>query len=393
MTTTVYLIRHAEAEGNVYRRCHGQYDSLLTVNGEAQLPYLAERFAKESLQAVYASDLYRARKTAEAIAAPHGLTVQVRPVLREICMGEWEDKSWAELLRTYPEAYTRWQICPWEAAAPGGETILQSGKRMLDGVRQLVEENEGSTFAVVAHGSVIRGALSILLDLHPEQLNTLEWGDNTCVSKIAFTDANHAKVEYRNDVQHLPMEMQTFQSIGWKDVKGIPTLIQLWFRSVDLHNAEDCETLLRFAEQKYRQAYGNVQGLDAEQYLTETAKMLQEDPDAVTFGMLENQPVALVRLNVCDQSRPDVGKVGSFVIDTPYRGMGISSQMLGQAISVYRARGKKQLCADVAEKNERAQGFYKKYGFIKADEVHNENGVHFCMMKPIHVAPYEADAM
>ena len=28
--TTVYLIRHAEAEGNVYRRCHGQYDSLLT---------------------------------------------------------------------------------------------------------------------------------------------------------------------------------------------------------------------------------------------------------------------------------------------------------------------------------------------------------------------------
>ena len=28
--TTVYIIRHAEAEGNVYRRCHGQYDGLLT---------------------------------------------------------------------------------------------------------------------------------------------------------------------------------------------------------------------------------------------------------------------------------------------------------------------------------------------------------------------------
>ena len=31
--TTVYLIRHAEAEGNLYRRVHGWYDSLITENG------------------------------------------------------------------------------------------------------------------------------------------------------------------------------------------------------------------------------------------------------------------------------------------------------------------------------------------------------------------------
>ena len=42
--TTVYLIRHAEAEGNVYRRCHGQYDSLLTPRAYEQLPCLAKRF-------------------------------------------------------------------------------------------------------------------------------------------------------------------------------------------------------------------------------------------------------------------------------------------------------------------------------------------------------------
>ena len=28
--TTIYLIRHAEAEGNLYRRIHGWYDSLIT---------------------------------------------------------------------------------------------------------------------------------------------------------------------------------------------------------------------------------------------------------------------------------------------------------------------------------------------------------------------------
>ena len=41
MRTTVYIIRHAEAEGNVYRRCHGQYNALLTTRAYKQLPYLA----------------------------------------------------------------------------------------------------------------------------------------------------------------------------------------------------------------------------------------------------------------------------------------------------------------------------------------------------------------
>lgn len=35
--TTIYLIRHAEAEGNIYRRYHGWYNSLITLNGYRQI--------------------------------------------------------------------------------------------------------------------------------------------------------------------------------------------------------------------------------------------------------------------------------------------------------------------------------------------------------------------
>ena len=42
--TTIYLIRHAEAEGNVFRRIHGQYDSCVTPNGRRQIAALAQRF-------------------------------------------------------------------------------------------------------------------------------------------------------------------------------------------------------------------------------------------------------------------------------------------------------------------------------------------------------------
>ena len=61
MVDTLYLIRHCEAEGNLYRRCHGHYDGHPTVNGMAQCRALAIRMAPVPLTAVYASDLLRAR--------------------------------------------------------------------------------------------------------------------------------------------------------------------------------------------------------------------------------------------------------------------------------------------------------------------------------------------
>ena len=42
--TTIYLVRHAEAEGNLYRRIHGWYDSLITDNGFRQIQALEARF-------------------------------------------------------------------------------------------------------------------------------------------------------------------------------------------------------------------------------------------------------------------------------------------------------------------------------------------------------------
>ena len=65
--TKFYVIRHAEAEGNLYRRIHGWYDSLITPNGYRQIAALEGRFAQEPIDAVYSSDLFRTKTTAGAI--------------------------------------------------------------------------------------------------------------------------------------------------------------------------------------------------------------------------------------------------------------------------------------------------------------------------------------
>ena len=82
--TTIYLIRHAEAEGNVFRRLHGQYDSNVTPNGMKQIAALEKRFEAIDVDAVYASDLTRTCTTAGAICAPKRLPLHRERRLREI---------------------------------------------------------------------------------------------------------------------------------------------------------------------------------------------------------------------------------------------------------------------------------------------------------------------
>ena len=92
--TTIYLIRHAEAEGNLYRIAQGQANSSITDRGERRIQALARRFADIPIDAVYASDLYRTCATASAIYKPKGLPLHRRRDLREICVGVWEEKTW-----------------------------------------------------------------------------------------------------------------------------------------------------------------------------------------------------------------------------------------------------------------------------------------------------------
>ena len=87
--TTIYLIRHAEAEGNLYRRIHGWYDALITDNGFLQIKALEERFRDIPVDVVYSSDLYRTMTTARAIYKAKGLELHTDPELREIYMGDW----------------------------------------------------------------------------------------------------------------------------------------------------------------------------------------------------------------------------------------------------------------------------------------------------------------
>ena len=138
--TTIYLIRHAEAEGNRYRRAHGWYNSTITDRGYHQIAALAKRFADTKFDAVYSSDRFRTMITALAIYKTHGLPLRTVRALREIDVGYWEDTPWAELERTDPEQLAYFSNDSQKWHVDGCESFAEVRERMRKALTEIAEK-------------------------------------------------------------------------------------------------------------------------------------------------------------------------------------------------------------------------------------------------------------
>jgi len=149
--TLLLLARHGETDWNREHRIQGKTDVPLNDEGRAQAAALAEELAAEPLDAVYASDLARARDTARAVAERHDLDVVELPELRERDFGTWEGLTDVEILERFPEARQR----PWGDA----ETREQMTERVLAAVHDIAARHAGCRVLVVTHGGPIRALL------------------------------------------------------------------------------------------------------------------------------------------------------------------------------------------------------------------------------------------
>jgi probable phosphoglycerate mutase len=152
------LVRHAVNDW-VGERLAGWTPGVhLNEEGRAQASDLARRLAEAPLAAVYSSPLERTLETAQALAEPHGLEVQVREGLGEVRYGEWTGRSLEELRKE--ELWPVVQVYPGGARFPGGESMRESQARIvaeIDGIRDAHPEQ---TVVVVSHSDPIKMAVA-----------------------------------------------------------------------------------------------------------------------------------------------------------------------------------------------------------------------------------------
>jgi len=297
--TTIYLVRHAEAEGNLCRRMHGQYDSNLTPNGLRQLADLKRRFEGMQLDACYCSDLTRAENTAQAICLACGLEYRVDPGFREIGVGIWEDVPYGYLNTFHGLKMTMYGRDPENWSVTGSETFRQYTTRFLQSMESAALRHEGGAIAIVSHSAIMR---NVLKSLFPEL--KVPHSANTAVSCLTYENGVY-EVLYLNDFSHMDPSRVSSSRQKWWQQDGAQGDDTFWFKP----------------------------GLTELEDLT--------PPEAQwSYTVLENQrPVGVL----CLSDRGEDGRIEYMGLIPSYRGFDLSIQILGHAISVLRGMGKKRL--------------------------------------------------
>ncbi len=195
------VVRHGETLYNAQSRVTGQSDIPLSALGERQAAALGKRLAAEPLAAIAASDLQRARDTAQAIARYHELPVQEDADLREISFGVWEGAIYDEIVARDADLVQRWLSDPTIYAPPGGETVIQLRDRVVRALERWQTRCPETTILWAVHGGVIEVLLCHLLGVDLK----LRWQFRHENASITEIDLGHkdTRVVRLNETAHL----------------------------------------------------------------------------------------------------------------------------------------------------------------------------------------------
>jgi broad specificity phosphatase PhoE len=162
LTTTLYIVRHGESLDNAgIPHVRTPEGSELTERGRQQAHTVARELSGVHADAVIASNLLRARQTAEIIAADRHLEVRVIPELQERSVGSFigrENLRHLEEYRARYEAYdngSEKDRMAWKLAEDW-ESLDEALERFVRAVTAVADEYRHKTVIVVAHGTVMR---------------------------------------------------------------------------------------------------------------------------------------------------------------------------------------------------------------------------------------------
>jgi probable phosphoglycerate mutase len=201
------FIRHGETDWNRALRFQGHSDVPLNAAGLAQAAALGRRLAQEAApDAVFSSDLQRARQTAEPALSHWRVPAALDAGLREQAFGVIEGLTAEAIHREHPALWQRWTQHEAGFAPPGGESTAQFSQRVLQAVERLATAHRPGPgparhLVLFTHG----GVLDMLwrhvhgLPLHGRRECAIP---NTGVNRLRW-DAGRLHIDTWGDASHL----------------------------------------------------------------------------------------------------------------------------------------------------------------------------------------------
>ncbi len=181
---TLFLARHGETEWNRIGRWQGRTDIPLSEVGRAQALTLADRLRHHGITQIYASDLSRARETAEIVATTLGVArVSLDERLRERGFGCFEGLTREECAERHSEAWRRY-LADRRDTPSDAEPQAAVVARVLAGLTAVAESTELAEspghVLVVSHGAAIRSFIYAITGSAPPPLA------NTALFRVGY---------------------------------------------------------------------------------------------------------------------------------------------------------------------------------------------------------------
>jgi len=179
-TTRVVFVRHGHAMsvekgGPAYS--HNPIP--LSAVGREQAECVAAALSNVHIDALYSSDLVRARETAEICGRAIGIDVVVDEALREVALGDFEGMTLERVHAEHPPFAPWLEVTfrarfpsaefhhPADLRFPNGQSVLQVHDVALAGFRRIIEAHVGKTVVLVSHGWVLQPLLCHVVGADP----------------------------------------------------------------------------------------------------------------------------------------------------------------------------------------------------------------------------------
>jgi phosphoserine phosphatase len=182
------IVRHGESEWNRLGRYQGQADAPLSDLGIGQAEALAGRLKRETFDAIFASPLQRAARTAEAIARYHpDVPFQHEPAIMEIHHGDWQGLYIQDIVARYADELREWRRHPTRSQFPNGESFSNILKRVIDFKDHLLNDYADRTVLISTHDVVVKIFVADALGMNMDRINGI-WVTNASISVIEYGD-------------------------------------------------------------------------------------------------------------------------------------------------------------------------------------------------------------
>lgn len=188
-STTIYIVRHGQTEGNI-RQIFGLAPELsLTDHGKQQVKKLSKKLSLIHFDYMFSSDLLRAKQTAEILAKGRKIPIATSEALRERSYGRLNGKTAKEIKRELKDVYDQYlkmsnQDKFYFKLVEDMETVDEVVLRFTSVLREIAKAHRGKTILIVSHVTPMRG---LLVDLGHVDYNEI---DSSCIENTA-----HIKLE------------------------------------------------------------------------------------------------------------------------------------------------------------------------------------------------------